>query len=434
MVLPFAGRPGYRLRPETGYDRSGPDRGSLAENAPPMNDFRFDVCIVGGCGHVGLPLALTFARQGLKVGVYDVNERSIEQVRAGQMPFLENGAEPVLKQVIGRNLDVANDPHFVSQARFVVVVIGTPVDEHLNPTFHTMRRFFGTLLPYLVDGQCLILRSTVYPGTTEKVRELIGTTGKNIHVAFCPERVAEGHAMKELSELPQIVSGCDDRAVEMAADLFGRIASSILRLSPLEAELTKIFANVWRYIQFATANQFFMIATDYGLDFYRIYDALTRDYPRMKGLPKSGFAAGPCLFKDTMQLAAANNNNFSLGHAAMLINEGLPNFIIRHLKDHHPLGKMRVGILGMAFKADSDDPRESLSYKLRKVLEYEAAEVLCTDVYIQDPSFLPVDEVVARSDLLIMGAPHREYRALSLPATKPIIDIWNFYGKGTALT
>ena len=398
-----------------------------------MTDFRYDICVVGGCGHVGLPLAITFADHGLKVSVYDINERAVATVRSGRMPFLENGAEPKLREVIGRTLEVSTDPACVSESRHVVVVIGTPVDEHLNPTFHRMRRFFAGLMPHLVDGQCVILRSTVYPGTTEKVRDLIAASGKDISVAFCPERVAEGRAMEELSSLPQIVSGCDARAEAMAAELFGRIAESIIRLSPIEAELTKVFTNAWRYIQFATANQFFMIATDYGLDFYKIYDALMRDYPRMAGLPKSGFAAGPCLFKDTMQLAAATNNTFALGHAAMLINEGLPNFVVRHLKAQRDLTKSRVGLLGMAFKGDSDDPRESLSYKLRKVLEYEAAEVLCTDVYIDDPSFHPLDEVIARSDVLIVGAPHREYRALKLPAGKPVIDIWNIYGKGASL-
>ena len=216
----------------------------------------------------------------------------------------------------------------------------------------------------------------------------------------------------------------------MAAELFAAIASQTIRMSPEEAELVKIFANVWRYIQFATANQFFMIAMDQGLDFYRIHDALTHDYPRMAGLPRGGFTAGPCLFKDTMQLDAANNNNFALGHAAMLINEGLPNFLVRHLKRQYNLARMKVGVLGMAYKADSDDPRESLSYKLRKILEYEGAEVLCTDIYIQDRSFLPLEEVVARSDLLIVGAPHREYRALRLPKDKPVLDIWNLFGKG----
>jgi UDP-N-acetyl-D-mannosaminuronic acid dehydrogenase len=393
-------------------------------------DFRYDVCVVGGCGHVGLPLAITFAQRGLEVSVYDINDASVATVRAGRMPFLERGAEPALKQVVGKTLHVANDAELVTQSRFVVVVIGTPVDEHLNPTFHAMRRFFTRLLPHLVEGQCVILRSTVFPGTTEKVRKLIEQSGKRIHVAFCPERVAEGKAMEELAELPQIVSGCDERSVQMAEELFAKIARSVIRLTPLEAELTKIFANVWRYIQFATANQFFMIATDYGLDFYKIHDALTRDYPRMAGLPKSGFAAGPCLFKDTMQLAAATGNTFSLGHSAMLINEGLPNFVVEQAKTRWPIGEMTVGILGMAFKGESDDPRESLSYKLRKVLEYEARACLCTDTYIQDPTFLPLAEVVARSDLLMVGAPHREYRSLELPDGKPVVDIWNLFGKG----
>lgn len=393
--------------------------------------FPYDVCVVGGCGHVGLPLAITFASRGLKVCVHDINDAAIATVRAGRMPFREPGAEPLLRDVIGRTLHLANDPTLISRARHVIVVIGTPVDEHLNPTFHVMRRFFDRqLLPYLADGQCLVLRSTVYPGTTAKFAELVAGSGRDVCVAFCPERVAEGKAIHELTELPQIVSGCDPKAEDMAAELFGRIAHSVIRVAPLEAEFTKIFANVWRYVQFAAANQFFMVATDHGLDFFRIYDALTRDYPRMAGLPRSGFSAGPCLFKDTMQLAAAASNGFAMGHAAMLVNEGLPNFVVRHLKARLPLDRLTVGVLGMAFKAESDDPRESLSYKLRKVLEYEAGGVLCTDVYIDDPAFLPLADVVARADVLIVGAPHREYHALALPEGKTVVDVWNIYGKG----
>lgn len=392
--------------------------------------FSYDVCVVGGCGHVGLPLAMTFALEGLKVCVHDINRQAIETVRAGRMPFLEPGAEPVLKRVIGTALHVGDDPALIGQSRIVVVVIGTPVDEHLNPTFHAIRRFFEGVVPYLRDGQCIVLRSTVYPGTTEKVARLIAESGLDVSVAFCPERVAEGKAMEELRALPQIISGCDPRAVAVAGELFGRIATSLIHLSPLEAELTKIFANVWRYIQFATANQFFMIATDYGLDFYKIHDALTRDYPRMAGLPKSGFAAGPCLFKDTMQLAAATNNTFALGHSAMLINEGLPNFLVRHAKLRWPLDRMRTGVLGMAFKGESDDPRESLSYKLRKVLAYESQGVACADEYIDDPTFSSRDDVIEQSDLLFIGAPHRAYRELAIPPEKPVVDIWNLRGKG----
>ncbi|WP_245831305.1 nucleotide sugar dehydrogenase [Mycobacterium terramassiliense] len=390
--------------------------------------------MVGGCGHVGLPLAIAMAHRDLRVAIDDIDTTAVETVRAGRMPFMEEKAEPMLAEVINRDLVVDNDPTLISRSRIIIVVIGTPVDEHLNPTFHRIHRFFVDIMPYLVDGQCLILRSTLYPGTTEKVHALLRASGRRVHVAFCPERIAQGQAMRELVDLPQIVAGCDDEASKVATELFSRIAPSIVPMKPVEAELTKIFANVWRYIQFATANQFFMIATDFGLDFYRIYDALTRDYPRMAGLPKSGFAAGPCLFKDTMQLAAATESRFSLGHAAMLVNEGLPDYVVHHMKLRYPLQQLTVGILGMAYKGDIDDSRESLSYKLRKILEYEAAAVVCTDPYVSDPRFVALDEALERSDVLVLGAPHSDYRSLAVPDDKPVIDVWNFFGKGAQLT
>jgi len=397
--------------------------------------FAYDACIVGGCGHVGLPLALTFANHGLKVSIYDINEASVEKVRNGEMPFRETGAQELIRSVqSGKNpVQPSTSPEVVSQARCVVVVIGTPVDEHLNPTFHAMRRFFSRLVPHLRDGQCIILRSTVYPGSTEKMRDFLASKGLNVHVAYCPERVAEGKAIEELKTLPQIVAGCDETATRIAEELYRTIARSIIRLKPVEAELTKVFANAWRYIQFATANQFLMIATDHDVDFYRIHDALTRDYPRMAGLPTGGFAAGPCLLKDTMQLAAATDNTFALGHAAMLINEGMPNFIVRQLKERHDLSRMTIGVLGMAFKADSDDPRESLSYKLRKILEYEAAQVLCTDPYVRDEALLPLEEVMEQADAVIIAAPHKQYRDLRFGGGQHVVDIWNIYGKGTML-
>ncbi len=400
---------------------------------PEASSIEYDVCVVGGCGHVGLPLALTFADHGLDVAIYDINDAAVQKVRAAEMPFRENGASELMRRVMSSKhpLHPSSSPEVVSSAKCVIVVIGTPVDEHLNPTFHSMRRFFARLVPHLRDGQCVILRSTVFPGSTEKMRDFLRAKGANVHVAYCPERVAEGKALEELQSLPQIVSGCDDEAIRVAGELFSRIAKSIIHLSPTEAELTKVFANAWRYIQFATANQFLMIATQHGVDFYRIYEALTRDYPRMAGLPKGGFAAGPCLLKDTMQLAAATQNTFALGHAAMLINEGMPNFVVRQLKDNHDLASLRVGVLGMAFKADSDDPRESLSYKLRKILEYEAAQVLCTDPYVADDALVPLEDVLAQSDVIVIAAPHVQYRGLEFREGQHVVDIWNTYGKGT---
>jgi UDP-N-acetyl-D-mannosaminuronic acid dehydrogenase len=234
-----------------------------------------------------------------------------------------------------------------------------------------------------------------------------------------------------LRSLPQIVASFDEQALHEAKELFRILTDEIITMEPLEAELAKLFTNVWRYLQFAIANQFYQIATQNGVDFYKIYTAATQNYPRLRGFPKAGFTAGPCLFKDTMQLAAYSNNNFFLGHSAMLINEGLPNFIVQRLKEKYSLQDKVVGILGMAFKGDSDDMRESLSYKLKKIFEIEAKEVLCTDPFIKDKLFVGADEVLSKSDIIVVGAPHSAYRGIKIDHTsKIIVDIWNFFGKG----
>jgi UDP-N-acetyl-D-mannosaminuronic acid dehydrogenase len=398
--------------------------------SPGSDQFDRDVVVIGGCGHVGLPLAIAFADRGARVGIYDVSEAAVATVNSGRLPFDEPGAAEVLRRVVdeGRLLASA-DPSIVGSAENVVVVIGTPVDEHLNPNQQAIPRALNGCVPYLRNGQMLILRSTVFPGVTALVEKMIAGLGVGIEVAFCPERIAEGKAMTELFELPQIVSARSPKGLERVAKLFGMLTNSIVEMSPEEAELAKLFTNVWRYIKFATANQFYMMANDRGLDFERIRKGLSQDYPRAADMPGAGFAAGPCLFKDTMQLAAFNNNNFALGHTAMTINEGLPLYVVHRLEQRFDLSSMTVGILGMAFKGGSDDIRSSLSYKLKRILEFKAGRVLTADPYVVvDANLLPQEEVIAQSDLLVIGAPHPEYRDLKLG--KPVADIWNVLGEG----
>ena len=379
---------------------------------------------------MGLPLAICFAKEGKRVAIFDIDESAISKVSSGKMPFREENADELLKEAIGAGrLHLSAAPDVISESAAVILILGTPVDAHLNPSFSGITRSVEEYLPYFRDGQLLVLRSTVYPGTSEKINRLLGSAGLSVDVAFCPERIAEGFAVRETYGLPQIVSAFTPEGLRRAKELFSAFTDDVVELSPLEAELAKLFTNVWRYIRFAIANQFYSIANDHGLDYYRLHKAITHNYPRAKDLPKAGFAAGPCLFKDTMQLAAFSNNSFFLGHAAMLINEGQPAYVVNCLRQRYPLRDMVVGILGMAFKANSDDPRESLAYKLRKILEIECKEVLITDPYVADERILPVQEVIARSDLLILAAPHDVYRDLDLQ-DKCVVDIWNFFGKG----
>jgi UDP-N-acetyl-D-mannosaminuronic acid dehydrogenase len=318
----------------------------------------------------------------------------------------------------------------VAKSHFVIIIIGTPVDEHLNPRYTLMKQFFVNLMDDIHDGQHIILRSTIYPGTTEKIRQLFLSHKKKVRLSFCPERVAQGQAVEEIHSLPQIIAGFDGESIEEARELFSSITDEIIVLEPLEAELAKLFTNVWRYIQFAIANQFYQLAVDNDVDFYKIYNAITYKYPRMKGIPGAGFAAGPCLFKDTMQLANYANNTFFLGHSSMLVNEGLPNFIVQKLKSKYALRDKTVGILGMAFKANNDDNRESLSYKLKKILEIEAKAVLCSDVYIREPDFVTAGFLIENADIIVLGTPHREYASLAISDDRILVDVWNFYGKG----
>lgn len=397
--------------------------------------FERDVVVVGGGGHVGLPLAIALASRGKRTVVYDVAEAAVRRIQRAEMPFIEPGASELLKRVVDEGmLEATTDAAVVATAENVIVVIGTPVDEHLNPDPNAIPRALTTCAPFFRDGQLLALRSTIYPGVTAQVCDMIQSMGLDMDVAFCPERIAEHKAMTELFELPQIVSGYTDQAIQRAGALFGALTDSIVELTPEEAELAKLFTNTWRYIKFAAVNQFYMMANSKGVDFERVRKGLTQDYPRAQDMPGPGFAAGPCLFKDTMQLAAFSDNTFQLGHSAMLVNEGLPLYVASQLEQRHDLKNLTVGILGMAFKAGSDDIRSSLSYKLQRVLRFKAKEVLTTDPYVPlsvDPQLLPLDEVLERSDLLVIATPHADYRELE--TDKPVADVWNLLGQGVLI-
>ena len=385
------------------------------------------IVIIGGCGHVGLPLGIVFANCGLDVVLLDRDQAKIETVNSGQMPFMETNALEQLKRVVGKKLIATADAACLSDSDAAIAVLGTPVDEHLNPTVTDLYRSIDEVIVRMPENALLVLRSTVYPGVTKLVYERLQASGRQIRLAFCPERIAEGKAMEEIRTLPQIISAFDQESLERARELFAIINEDLIELSPLEAELAKLFSNSWRYMNFAISNQFYMLAETYGLDFQRIYGAVTHRYPRMKSFAKAGFAAGPCLLKDTLQLSAFSGNNFFLGHAAMLVNEGLPNFIVGQLRQQHKLRDKVVSVLGMAFKSESDDKRESLSYKLRKLLMVEAREVLCTDPYVIDDKLISLEEAVDRADVIVLGAPHAAYRDLHFCDDKIVVDVWGFW-------
>lgn len=400
-------------------------RPDIAASATAATVENADVTVVGGAGHVGIPLVLALAEAGLRVNVNDLNQAALDTLQSGKLPFIEVGAEAVLvKALAGNRLVFTNASDKISISGPVIVTIGTPIDEFLNPVRRVVQDCIDALLPRLVDGQLLVLRSTVFPGTTDWLASYLEAKGRKLKIAFCPERVVQGFGLKELREMPQIVSGTTQQAERDAAALFERITSEVVVVSPIEAEFAKLFSNAYRYIEFAATNEFYLVAKSAGVDYQRVLLAMKHNYPRLKSLPRPGFAAGPCLVKDTMQLSAFASNQFGLGHAALLINEGLVLRVIEDIKRRYDLANTTVGLLGMAFKAESDDTRASLSYKFKKVLSGQTRAVITTDPFVTtDPELMPLDTVIAQSDLLILCAPHAAYRDADFKS-KPVFDVW----------
>jgi UDP-N-acetyl-D-mannosaminuronic acid dehydrogenase len=321
----------------------------------------------------------------------------------------------------------------VGDADTVLVIIGTPVDEFMNPSINDLARCIDQIGPHLRSNQLLVLQSTVYPGTTEWTRNRLVEHSVECLVAFCPERVVQGLAVNELRSVPQIVSGATPAAEAAAIALFGQINPDLVQLSPSEAELVKLCTNAYRYIEFAIANQFYMLATEAGVDYYRVRHGMTYHYPRMGRIPLAGFAAGPCLYKDTVQLGAFSNSGFALGSSAVLTNEGFPLWVVERIAREHDLSRKVIGILGAAFKSESDDARSSLSYKLRKILLFRSKNVLMTDPYVIDERLVPLGQVLEQSDILVLATPHKAYRDLDLSG-KIVVDVWDFYKQGAFMT
>lgn len=385
-------------------------------------NFEFDIAIVGGMGHIGLPLGILFAEKSNKILLVDSNLENAKMVMKGHMPFIEYGAEDILEKVLKKKLiNITDKFNEIKKAKNIIFCIGTPIDEYLNPKTNQFLEIVSEYAKYISQDQLVIIRSSVYPGICDQIHNLLGP---QINLSFCPERIVQGYAVKELSKLPQIVSGFNEKAVKDAGKLFEQISKRIIYTTVNRAELGKLFSNTWRYIQFAATNQFYMISNDMNEDYEDIRKLMMEDYSRMAGLPSAGFSAGPCLLKDTMQLANLSRNANFLAQAAMNINERMPEYVIQMIKKNNKLENVKVGILGMAFKANIDDTRDSLSFKLKKLLTFEGAKVLCSDEFVNSSSFVSKEKLIEECRIIVIGAPHDMYKKIKFPSKIQLFDIW----------
>jgi len=390
-----------------------------------------NVVVVGGCGHIGLPLSLVLAQLGHDVTALDVNQSLVDQVNSGTMPFLEEGAPKLLSESLeSSQFKATTDFASIGKAEVIIICIGTPVDEHMSPVPRVFTDLLDLMKPFLNCNQLLILRSTVYPGTTMLASRHLQEVG--VDVAFCPERILQGKAAQELKSLPHIVSGVTKKAEKRAEAFFSELGKVVLAKVE-EAEFAKLFLNTYRYIEFATTNQLYTIANDAGVDYSRVLEIMKEDYPRAVKLPGPGLTAGPCLMKDTMQLVSYSQNRFSLGAAAFFANEGLALYIVEKVMEVYKRDNLRVGLLGMAFKANNDDIRSSLSYRVKKAFLLGGAVVFAADSRVTSDLTLVSEEIAIRDcDIIVICAPHDEYKTLDY-CGKPVFDIWNILGRGNLI-
>ena len=390
--------------------------------------FNNNICIVGGAGHVGTPLGLAFSNKGFKVILLDKNLRNIKKINKGIMPFQEQGCEKLLKKMIKKkNILASKDLNNIKKSKYIIVCLGTPINKQHNPDLKNFINFFYQIKKNLNDKQIIIIRSSIYPGICDKVYNIIKSKCKNL--SYCPERIAQGKSLIELPKLPQIVSAKNNVAKFESAKIFKKICKKIIFTDIIEAELIKLFSNAYRYINFSISNQFYMMCKKYRLDFFKIRELMRDNYQRNANIPSAGFTAGPCLLKDTMQLSSFYNHKFLLGHSAKLVNEGLPKFIANDLIKNYNLKKKTVGILGLSFKAENDDIRDSLSIKLLKYFKSKKIKTFQSDEYYKDKNNIDKKDLVKKSDIVIISTPHKAYKNLKISKKKVLVDLWGIFEK-----
>lgn len=402
--------------------------------------------IVGviGIGRVGLPLALVLAKD--KFFVYGIgrNAQRIEEINNGKMPFYEKGAEHILKKTVGKNFIATTDYSFIKKCDYVILTLGTPVDENMNPVYDQINEAVEQAKPYLKPSQTLILRSTVSPRTTQYVKSLVGdiqglNVGRNFFLAYCPERIAEGRAIEETMTIPQIIGGVDKKSTKIASEFFKKIGVETILTDDISAELAKLFTNMYRYINFAISNEFMVLADNYHRDIYEIIRLVNHHYKR-GGLALPGLTGGPCLFKDGFFLISDLPFG-DLISTSWKINESIPLLLIKRIRERMKLSGKKAVILGLAFKSEIDDVRESLSFKVRKALLREKAEVILHDpyvkTYINQDVVQDVYEAVKGADVLFIATNHKAYKRLNIKKLKFLVnkrcivcDIWNVLGTG----
>ena len=399
-------------------------------------------CVVIGIGRVGLPLSISMASKGIKVVGLDINKDVIESVNNKIFPFKEEGYEELIKKV---DFNATSDYSVIQESEHIIVTVGTPLMGHIETDLSYIISVLESIMPYFQKGHHLILRSTIAPNTSIFVKDFIEqrknfTLGKDFFMSFCPERMAEGKSLVELETLPQIIGTIEEKSKNISEKFFSRFVPEVLHSNFISAELVKLFNNISRYVYFATANQFAIIAEQYGANIHEVISMSNYKYPRGV-IPNPGLTAGTCLRKDFGMI----NENIpftDLLLSAWKVNEFMPKFLVDGVKSRVALKGKKVSVLGYTFKQDVDDVRDSLVPKLLRYLYRENPR----EINVHEPNLgenldenyknINMEDAINETDVLIFAINHSEFKinfeSILKKLNKKVIiaDLWNISSIG----
>ena len=404
---------------------------------------KFDLVVIGG-GRVGLPLAALMASKGLRVAVKEKDKNIIKSIILKKSPFKERGLNSLLKKT---NIKCFNKN--IPKSNCYLITVGTPLRQNIETDLSQITDVIDEIINSKnVKNSLFILRSTIAPYTSKFISEYIEKmtkleSGKDFFLSYCPERIVEGEAIKELSELPQIIGVNENQAWIRSKNIFRNIleGKKILKSTWKEAELSKLFTNIYRYINFAIPNYFMMIANHFDVEPFNLFDLMRFEYERNKGLKNPGLTAGTCLRKD-YGMISENFPHTDLILQAHKVNEFMPMFIINLIKNLNIKNK-KIGIMGYTFKKDSDDVRDSLTPKIyRYINKLVPKKVNISDYNLPTGSYNDINnkmrfknftekDLIKQSDIIVIATNHSNYEDILRKnnlSKKIIIDPWRVLG------
>jgi len=396
-----------------------------------------------GLGRVGLPFLLYLEKKGFNLLGVDKDLELINSLRQKKMPFKEKGCEKLLRKT---KANFSNDINILRKiyADYIIITVGTPLRDGIEVDLSSINKVLGDIIKIIRENQTIIMRSTVSPETNKYIKNFINKNtklkvGKDIFLSYCPERIAENHALEELDSLPQIIGTDDEKSFKSTKKIFDKFKIKIFQTNFLSAELVKLFNNNLRYIEFAMANQFAILANNFNQNIFEIIEMCNFKYPRGK-IFKPGLTGGTCLRKDFGMLNEGNPNS-DLFLSAWKINEYMPYHLVESTQKKVDLRNKIVGILGYTFKKNSDDLRESLVPKLVRQIEKKVPKkIIIAEPCSQKSKFGIYEnsnykDLVKNADIIFIAVNHDTFNKkelIKLAKRKVLfVDIWNHLKKNT---